>query len=100
MHKFNNSKASKIFCDVDKRPEQRCPTNISNLSYSVRWYALGNTKHYISLQKPNLGNDIPNKHEKNHTKKRNLSYLNLKMIPIIFKKDLLHLLMSSFLFYR
>ena len=42
----------------------RYPTNFSNLNFSLKSYALNNTKFSISFRGPKLWNDILNKQEK------------------------------------
>ena len=64
MHKLNNDKTPKVFNDIIKRPEHRYPTNFSNLNFSLKSYALNNTKFSISFRGPKLWNDILNKQEK------------------------------------
>ena len=64
MHKFNNNETPKVFNNIIKRPEHGYPTNFSSLNFSLKSYSLNNAKYSISFRGPKLGNDIPNKQEK------------------------------------
>ena len=66
-----------------KKPQQKYPTNFSNLNYSIKKYSLKTTKYSVSFRGPTLWKNILDKEDKEtdshlfFKKKRNSKLLDI-----------------------